>query len=107
MDSLVQAAKQRKRPRDVAIFLILRYTGMRRESVATLQVRHLDGEWGMRNVFVKGGKTRDIPLPAAVMQFPPTYVDLVVAKQGERVMPDTACSGRRGAGAASGRYGRQ
>ena len=89
MDSLVQAAKQRKRPRDVAIFLILRYTGMRRESVATLQVRHLDGEWGMRNVFVKGGKTRDIPLPAAVMQFLHTYVNLVVAKQSEMVTPDT------------------
>jgi site-specific recombinase XerD len=90
MDALVEAAKQRKRPRDVAIFLILRYTGMRRESVATLQVRHLDGQWGMRNVFVKGGKTRDIPLPAAVMQFLHTYVDLVVVKQVERVTPDTA-----------------
>ena len=90
LEQFLGAAKQRKRPRDVAIFLILRYTGMRRESVATLQVRHLDGEWGMRNAFVKGGKTRDIPLPAAVMQFLHTYVDLVVAKQGKRVMPDTA-----------------
>ena len=42
MDALVQAARQRGRPRDTALFLILRYTGMRRESVATLQVRHLD-----------------------------------------------------------------
>jgi site-specific recombinase XerC len=33
MDALVEAAKQRKRPRDVAVFLILRYSGMRRESV--------------------------------------------------------------------------
>ena len=40
-------------PRDVALFLILRYTGMRRESVATLQVRHLDGAWGLRGVRVK------------------------------------------------------
>jgi integrase/recombinase XerC len=47
-------------------------------------------QWGMRNVFVKGGKTRDIPLPAAVMQFLHTYVDLVVVKQVERVTPDTA-----------------
>jgi site-specific recombinase XerD len=68
MDALVQAARARRRPRDVAIFLILRYTGMRRDSVATLRVRHLDAEWGIRNVRVKGGKTRDIPLPAAVTQ---------------------------------------
>src|SRR2546428_7360748 len=36
MDALIAAAKHRKRPRDIAIFLILRYTGMRRESVASL-----------------------------------------------------------------------
>jgi len=36
MDALVRVAKARRRPRDVAIFLIFRYTGMRRESVATL-----------------------------------------------------------------------
>src|SRR5689334_766873 len=68
MDALVKAAQQRQRPRDLAIFLILRYSGMRRESVATLRVRNLDRRWGLRNVPVKGGKTRDIPLPAAVMQ---------------------------------------
>src|SRR5262249_13898063 len=56
MDALVEAAKARHRPRDVAIFLILRYTGMRRESVATLRVYHLDGTWGLRGVLVKGGK---------------------------------------------------
>lgn len=42
MDALVKAAQQRQRPRDLAIFLILRYSGMRRESVATLRVRNLD-----------------------------------------------------------------
>src|SRR3989454_619402 len=68
MDALVDAAKARRRPRDVAIFLILRYTGMRRESVATLRVQHLDWTWGLRGVRVKGGKTRDIPLPSAVMK---------------------------------------
>jgi hypothetical protein len=26
-----------------------RYSGMRRQSVATLQVRHLDGQWGLRS----------------------------------------------------------
>ena len=31
MDALIAAAKQRKRPRDIAMFLILRYTGMRRD----------------------------------------------------------------------------
>src|SRR5437867_100132 len=75
MDALVEAAKERRRPRDVAIFLVLRYTGMRRESVATLRVRHLDGTWALRGVRVKGGKTRDIPLPAAVMQFMSVYVE--------------------------------
>lgn len=32
MDRLIQAARERQRPRDVAIFLVLRYSGMRRES---------------------------------------------------------------------------
>ena len=77
MDALVEAAKAR-RPRDVAIFLILRYTGMRRESVATLRVKHLDGTWGLRGVKVKGGKTRDIPVPAAVMKFLQAYVQGVL-----------------------------
>jgi integrase/recombinase XerC len=89
MDALVRAAKQRGRPRDVALFLILRYTGMRRESVATLQVRHLDGAWGLRGVRVKGGKTRDIPLPTAVTQFLQTYVEGTVAKDMDTVTSDT------------------
>jgi hypothetical protein len=44
---------------------ILRFTGMRLESVATLRVRNLYREWGLRGAPVKGGKTRDIPLPAS------------------------------------------
>ena len=63
MDQLVAAAKQRGRPRDLAIFLVLRFTGMRRGSVASLQVRHLDPAWGLRGVRVKGGKPQDIPCP--------------------------------------------
>jgi len=35
MDALIEAARSRQRPRDVAVFLILRFTGMRRESWAT------------------------------------------------------------------------
>ena len=58
MDALIQAAKQRQRPPALGIFLILRYTGMRRESVATLRLRHLDPGWGLRNLGVKGDKTR-------------------------------------------------
>jgi site-specific recombinase XerC len=58
MDVSVDAAKARRRPGNIAIFLILRYTGMRRESAATLRVHHLDGTWGRRGVHVKGGKTR-------------------------------------------------
>src|SRR2546425_7764042 len=89
MDALVDAAKQRRRPRDVAIFLILRYTGMRRESVATLCVRHLDPEWGLRGVRVKGGKTRDIPLPSAVTTFVAAHVERGLQKEGGTLEPDT------------------
>jgi site-specific recombinase XerD len=88
MDALVEAAKRRRRPRDVAIFLILRYTGMRRESVATLRVQHLDGTWGLRGVKVKGGKTRDIPLPAAVIKFLQAYLQRVLSRV-ETVGPET------------------
>jgi site-specific recombinase XerD len=89
MDALVDAAKARRRPRDIAIFLILRYTGMRRESVATLRVHHLDASWGLRGVRVKGGKSRDIPLPSAVAKFLQTYVTLVLKKEMDGVGPET------------------
>jgi integrase/recombinase XerC len=89
MDALVEAAKARRRPRDVAVFLILRYSGMRRESVATLRVHHLDGTWGLRGVRVKGGKKRDIPLPAAVMQFLQAYVERFLVRNVEKIEPDT------------------
>jgi integrase/recombinase XerC len=89
MDAVVEAAKTRRRPRDVAIFLILRYTGMRRESVATLRVQHLDGTWGLRGVRVKGGTTRDIPLPSVVMKFLHAYLERVLVKQVEKVGPET------------------
>ena len=102
MDALVEAAKARRRPRDVAIFLILRYTGMRRESVATLRVQHLDGTWGLRGVRVKGGKKRDIPLPEAVMHFLKVYVERVLIRHVEKIEPDTplffSSWGRRGVG---------
>jgi integrase/recombinase XerC len=89
MDALVKAAQRRQRPRDVAILLILRYSGMRRESVATLRVRNLDAGWGLRNVPVKGGKTRDIPLPAAVMQYLNRYVSQYLPTEVEDIKPDT------------------
>ena len=89
MDAVVEAAQTRRRPRDVAIFLILRNRGMRRESVATLRVHHLDGTWGLRGVKVKGGKTRDIPLPAAVMTFLQRYVERVFSRV-ETVGPETS-----------------
>ena len=89
MDALIAAAKRRKRPRDIAIFLIIRYTGMRRASVASLRVRHLDATWGLRGVHVKGGKTRDIPVPSIVMQFLQTYVDRVLAAEIQTVTADT------------------
>ena len=87
MDALVVAAKERGRARDVALFLLLRYTGMRRESVATLRVGHLDGDWGLRGVLTKGGKVRDIPVPAPVMRFLHAYVQLM--RTLESVTPET------------------
>jgi len=89
MDALVEATRQRGRPRDTALFLILRYTGMRRESVATLQERHLDPQWGLRGVRVKGGKTRDIPLPSAVTRYLEEYVEQVLGKELDTVTPET------------------
>jgi site-specific recombinase XerD len=89
MDALIAAAKRRKRPRDIAIFLILRYTGMRRESVASLRLRHLDADWGLRGVYTKGGKTRDIPLPSVIMKFLQTYVERVLTPEVGTVTGDT------------------
>jgi integrase len=51
-----------------SLFLVLRFTGMRRESVSSLRVRNLASGSGLRGVVVKGGKTRDIPLPDVVVQ---------------------------------------
>jgi site-specific recombinase XerD len=89
MDALIEAARKRQRPRDVAVFLILRFSGMRRESVATLQARHLDALWGLRRVRVKGGKTRDIPLPEPVMRYLHAYVAQVLTPSVTTVAPET------------------
>jgi integrase/recombinase XerC len=89
MDELIRAARRRKRPRDLAIFTVMRYTGMRRGSVARLCVRNLYGEWGLRGVPVKGGKTRDIPLPAVVTQYLNQYVVEVLKREQHGVGPDT------------------
>lgn len=62
---------------------------MRRESVATPRVRNLDPEWGLRNVRVKGGKTRDIPLTQAVTQFLHDYVERHLSTFVDGVTPDT------------------
>jgi len=88
-DTLVEEAKHRGRPRDLAIFLILRFTGMRRGSVASLRLRHVDPDWGLRAVRVKGGKTQDIPLPPPVSQYLAAYVDRVLTRECERLTPDT------------------
>jgi site-specific recombinase XerD len=89
MDRLVKVARTRRRPRDLALLLVLRFTGMRRDSVAKLCVRNLYAEWGLRGVTVKGGKTRDIPLPSVVMQFLHGYVKNVVEVENGSVTPDT------------------
>ena len=53
------------------------------------RVRHLDGAWGLRGVGVKGGTTRDIPVPATVMRFLQTYVQDVLASQADGVTAAT------------------
>jgi integrase len=82
MDQMIRAAQERRRPRDLAIFTIIRYTGMRRGSVAALCVRHLYAKWGLRRVPVKGGKTRDIPLPT---RHPWRWRHLVSAAQASAI----------------------
>jgi integrase/recombinase XerC len=100
MDALVEEAKHRGRPRDLAIFLILRFTGMRRGSVASLRLRHIDPEWGLRAVRIKGGKTLDIPCRRSSTTWPPTWSACSPgnASGSPRTRP---CSGRAG---ESGRW---
>jgi site-specific recombinase XerD len=89
MDALVAEARRGGRPRDLAIFLILRFTGMRRGSIASLRLRHVDPEWGLRAVRVKDGKTQDIPLPLPVIQFLAMYVERVLEPECGRLTPET------------------
>jgi ABC-type uncharacterized transport system substrate-binding protein len=58
-------------------------------TVASLRVRHLDGEWGLRGVPVKGGKTQDLPLPVAVVAFLHAYVERVLVRDFVAVTPDS------------------
>lgn len=69
---------------------------MRRESVASLRVRHLASDWGLRGVYTKGGKTRDIPLPSVIMKFLQTYVERALVSEVGSVTGDTRCSGPDG-----------
>ncbi len=62
---------------------------MRRESVAGLRVRNFSPDWGLRGVPVKGGKTRDIPLPTVVRQYLGQYIDNIVAKENDPLTADT------------------
>jgi integrase/recombinase XerC len=52
-------------------------------------VRNLAAGWGLRGVVVKGGKTRDIPLPSVVTQYLEQYVEQVVARENGSVTADT------------------
>ena len=52
-------------------------------------VRNLDRGWGLRNVPVKGGKTRDIPLPAVVTQHLDRYVGQYLPTEIEEITSDT------------------
>ena len=84
----MDAVIKRGRPRDIGMFLILRYTGMRRESVATLKVKHLDRTGWLRGVVVKGGTTRDIPVPEPVIAYLLTYAKEVLPSIAGNVTPE-------------------
>src|SRR5262249_4019673 len=77
------------------------------QSVATLQERHLDVEWRLRGVRVKGGQTRDIPLPSAVTRFLQTYLEQTLTKEMVMIPPDTplfwSTWGRRSGGKSRAR----
>jgi site-specific recombinase XerD len=90
MDALVDTVIKRGRPRDIGMFLVLRYTGMRRESVATLKVKHLDRTGWLRGVVVKGGATRDIPVPESVISYLLTYVKEVLPSMAGKVTSETS-----------------
>ncbi len=85
----MDAVIKRGRPRDIGMFLILRYTGMRRESVATLKVKHLDRTGWLRGVVVKGGTTHDIPVPEPVIAYLLTYAREVLPSIAGNVTPET------------------
>jgi len=89
MDALIEAARRRGRPRDLAIFHVMRFTGLRRGSVAPLRVRHLDPDWGLRGVRVKGGKQQDVPLPGPVTDFLAAYVERVLTRECRTITPET------------------
>ena len=89
---------------DVAIFLILRFTGMRRESVATLRTRNLALGWGLRGVVVKGGKTRDIPLPSVVTQYLEQSSSKLSRKNTAHSRPTRHSSGRAGVGRVKAKH---
>jgi len=78
---------------------------MRRESVAGLRVRNFSPDWGLRGVPVKGGKTRDIPLPTVVRQYLGQYIDNIVAKEMIRSLLTRRSSGPPTAGGMSERSG--
>ncbi len=52
-------------------------------------MRHLDPQWGLRGVRVKGGTLRDIPLPSAVARYLEEYVEQVLGKALDTVTPET------------------
>lgn len=102
MDSFVAAAIERGKLRDAVLFSLLRYSGMRRGSVVSLRIRNLDDGWGLRDVPMKGGKTRDIPLPKAVNDLLRQYVSRQLPNETDVLTEATplfwSSYGRRGLG---------
>jgi site-specific recombinase XerD len=89
MNRLLDAAIARGRRRDIAVLLPLRFTGMRRESIATLRVKQVDPMGWFRDVREKGGRTRDIPVPLPVIEYLLLYIKEELPKFAEEVTPET------------------
>ena len=88
MDALVKAAQQRQPPRDLAIFLTLA-TQECGGSRCHASSPNPGPPVGLRKVPVKGRKTRDIPLPTAVMEYLNRYVSQCLPTEVEDIKPDT------------------
>jgi len=74
--------------RDVAILATLLFTGLRRQELCSLQIKHIrqiDAHWAIVNLIGKGGKVRTVKLPAAVKRI----IDAWLVASGRVLNPES------------------